>query len=84
MKESLAKWIWIGAIPEGDDYAVFRIPFTWNGGELILKIAAETDYVAELNGKTVAFGAFAGSLIPNTTIPLTLPPMPGKGIMSCS
>ncbi len=60
MKESLAKWIWIGAVPEGDDYAIFRIPFTWNGGELILKIAAETDYVAELNGKTVAFGAFAG------------------------
>lgn len=61
---SNAKWIWIDSSPKGDDYAAFRVPFFRTEGKLELHIAAETDYVAELNGKVIAFGAFAG--FPNT------------------
>ena len=55
-----AKWIWIDDKFNADEYAVFQKEFDYVDGELTLKICAETNYVAYLNGKMVAYGQFAG------------------------
>lgn len=55
-----AKWIWISKEFNADEYAVFQKEFSCPNSKLILKICAETNYVAYLNGTMVAYGQFAG------------------------
>ncbi len=55
-----AKWIW----PEGkygrEEYASFEKRFEYREGNCWLRICAETDYIAYLNGERIAFGQFPG------------------------
>lgn len=55
-----AKWIWIKETCLPDEYAVFKKKFNCKDKNIALKICAETNYVAYLNGKLVAYGQFAG------------------------
>ena len=55
-----AKWIWIKDTYSPDEYAVFKKDFFCKEKDVTLKICAETNYVAYLNGKMVAYGQFAG------------------------
>lgn len=55
-----AKPIWLPTPPARDEYATFQKKFTWHGGNTILYVAAETDYIACVNGERVGFCAFAG------------------------
>ncbi len=55
-----AVWIWPDIDPQPDEYAIFETHFSYGGGTAELKIAAETDYIAYLNGEVVGFGQFAG------------------------
>lgn len=54
-----AKWIWKRGEEEKDSYVVFLDKFNFTGnGKVELKICAETNYVAFINGKKVSFGQF--------------------------
>ena len=55
-----AKWIWNSDKFTPDEYVVFNKSFNFDGKSLILNICTETNYVAFLNGKMVAYGQFAG------------------------
>ena len=55
----MAEWIWIGDAPKSNEYGYFCCEFDGRPG-LTLKIAAESDYAAYLNGKLLGFNAFAG------------------------
>ncbi|MBO5779327.1 MAG: hypothetical protein J6R82_07155 [Clostridia bacterium] len=55
-----ANWIWISDAPQPEEYAEFHLPFCYHGGKILLQIAAESDYLAELNGQTVGFSQYAG------------------------
>lgn len=55
-----AKWIWLDKTTESNEFAYFETTFQNGEGPLRLLISAETDYIAYLNGKRVAFGQFAG------------------------
>ena len=53
-----SQWIWENENPSSDEYAEFG--GTVRGGKGILRIAAETDYAAYVNGKLAAFGSYKG------------------------
>ncbi|MBQ8308623.1 MAG: hypothetical protein IJX96_02190 [Clostridia bacterium] len=55
-----AKWIWLDKRNEADEYATFMRTFSFKGGAARLQVCAETNYLAYVNGKAVAFGQFAG------------------------
>ena len=55
-----AKWIWHKEKYEADEYAVFQSEFDFQGGNAVFRICVETNYVAYLNGKMIAYGRFAG------------------------
>lgn len=55
-----AKWIWIREQAQKNEYAIFEEHFSWTGGNVVVKIAAETDYILYVNGRQAAFGQFAG------------------------
>lgn len=54
------KWIWIKDAYLPDEYAVFKKEFFSKGKKATLKICAETNYIAYLNGKMVGYGQFPG------------------------
>ena len=54
-----AKWIWCNANPKADEYGEFVDKFFFNGGKAVLKISADSNYAAYLNGELVAFGQYA-------------------------
>ena len=59
--DSNAKWIWVNKSPESNEYAYFAQKFNVdNTSNISLYIAAESDYIAYVNGKMVDFGQFAG------------------------
>ncbi|MBR5520065.1 MAG: family 78 glycoside hydrolase catalytic domain, partial [Clostridia bacterium] len=61
MPLSQAKWIWLNNTPEPNEYAVFSDRFTADGiAPVTVYVAAETDYVLEINGQVAGFGQFAG------------------------
>lgn len=51
------KWIWTEK-DKAPCFAEFKLPFEYNGGELVLKISAEYRYIAYINGKFVANGQY--------------------------
>ncbi len=55
-----AKRIWINDSPKSEEYARFVDRFEFFEGEVSLKILAETDYVAFVNGERVGYCQFAG------------------------
>ena len=55
MINSKAKWIWISDNPKSEEYGFFKESFMYENGKVVLKIAAETDYIAYINGKMVSF-----------------------------
>lgn len=55
-----ARWIWHKDGSSPDQYLSFKQKFTASGKPLTLRVCAETNYIAYLNGKRVAFGQFAG------------------------
>ncbi len=62
MINSNAKWIWICDNPQPEEYGCFIQPFFLgkNYGKVIVKIAAETDYIMYVNGTVSAFSQFPG------------------------
>ncbi len=55
-----AKWIWINDAPRPNEFAYFKEQFCYEGGQAVLSLCAETDYILYVNGVRVAFGQFAG------------------------
>ncbi len=55
-----AEWIWNADKWERGEYAFFCDSFKYSGGKVTLSVAAETDYIAYINGTLAGFGAFAG------------------------
>ena len=55
-----AKWIWYPKTPEENEYVIFKDTFDYCEGKVILRLAAETDYIAVINGKKLLHGQFAG------------------------
>ena len=55
-----AKWIWRDGEPAKNEFVRFEGSFSYSGGTALLSIAAETDYIAYVNGCEAAFGQYAG------------------------
>ena len=55
-----ARWVWINDGDRPNEYASFKQNFTCNNGKMLLKICAESNYIAYVNGKRAGFGQFAG------------------------
>ena len=55
-----AKRIWINDAPKPEEYGYFKESFDFSGVSVFLKILAETDYIAYVNGERAAFLQFAG------------------------
>lgn len=53
-----AKWIWAEGKKFKAQYVLFKKTFNTNKNNVKLLLAAETDYVAYINGKKVAFGQY--------------------------
>jgi len=53
-----AEWIWENASPQNDEYAEFRAVFA-AGEKTMLRISADSNYAAYLNGALAAFGQYA-------------------------
>ncbi len=58
--QNKAKWIWRSGEVTKNEFARFEDSFDFCGEKAFLKIAAETDYIAYINGREVAFGQYAG------------------------
>jgi hypothetical protein len=54
-----AKWIWCNDAPQSDEYGEFYSEFDYRAGKLVLRISADSNYAAYLNGKLCAFGQYA-------------------------
>ena len=54
-----AEWIWLNSVPGEDEYADFLCSFSGSpGGGWRLRIAADSNYTAYLNGRLAAFGQY--------------------------
>ena len=60
MNNSNAKWIWQNTEPKPEEYVYFLQSFDFEGTKAILRICAETEYVAFVNGTFLGFGQYAG------------------------
>lgn len=61
MISSKARWIWICEKPEPEEYGCFLQPFFLNNKDkVVVKIAAETDYIIYINGSVASFSQFPG------------------------
>ena len=55
-----AKWIWRDGDAAMEEYVSFEKTFDCSREDIRLFIAAETDYIAYVNGKRVSFNQFSG------------------------
>ncbi len=53
-----ARWIWLNKAEERDEYASFKAQVPFEGKRTVLRLVAETNYIAYVNGERVAFGQF--------------------------
>ena len=61
MLRSNAKWIWINENPEPEEYGCFKESFSAEKfDDIKLRISAETDYIAYVNGMVAGFSQFPG------------------------
>lgn len=54
-----AQWIWCNLNPQADEYAEFVNCFSYARGNAILRISADSNYAAYINGKLAAWGQYA-------------------------
>ena len=54
-----ALWIWCNADPKEDEYGEFIDTFDRQSGKTVLRISADSNYAAYINGSPVAFGQYA-------------------------
>ena len=59
MELASAKWIWTEERTGPNQYMLARQRFTERGGECALRISADSQYVAYVNGSMAAFGQYA-------------------------
>ena len=60
MKNLQAKWIWANNAPQPEEYVFFSKNFDFDGKKIVLKLCAEVEYVAYVNGTFLGFGQYAG------------------------
>ena len=53
-----AKWIWCNDNASPDEYGEFVDTFSYHGGNVVLNISADSNFVAYLNGELVAFDQY--------------------------
>ena len=53
------QFIWENGAARADEYAEFADRFVWHGGAVRLRISADSNYAAYVNGTLVAFGQYA-------------------------
>ena len=56
---SKAKWIWSSYDGEPNQYIIARADFSAGSGGCALKISADSQYAAYINGELAAFGQYA-------------------------
>lgn len=56
---SHASWIWCNDNPKEDEYGEFVDDFAFTQGKVILRISADSNYAAYINGKLAAWGQYA-------------------------
>lgn len=54
-----AVWIWCNANPQADEYGEFLDWFDYESGRVILRISADSNYAAYVNGALAAWGQYA-------------------------
>lgn len=54
-----ANWIWCNKNPQPDEYGEFVDHFTYDGGDVTLRISADSNYATYINGKLAAWGQYA-------------------------
>ena len=54
-----ASWIWCNSSPEEDEYGEFADSFTYKSGRAVLRISADSNYAAYVNGRLAAWGQYA-------------------------
>ncbi len=54
-----ASWIWCNSSPGEDEYGEFADSFTYKSGRAVLRISADSNYAAYVNGRLAAWGQYA-------------------------
>ena len=54
-----ASWIWCNDNPQEDEYSEFMDSFSYQTGKVVLRISADSNYAAYINGRLAAFGQYA-------------------------
>ncbi len=54
-----ANWIWCNESPQPDEYGEFVDHFAYDGGDVTLRISADSNYATYINGKLAAWGQYA-------------------------
>lgn len=54
-----AAWIWSNSHPKADEYSEFVDDFTFEEGKVVLRISADSNYAAYVNGQLAAWGQYA-------------------------
>ena len=54
-----ASWIWCNSSPEWDEYGEFADSFIYESGRAVLRISADSNYAAYVNGRLAAWGQYA-------------------------
>lgn len=54
-----AAWIWCNEEPGADEYGEFVDSFVYEGGRVLLRISADSNYAAYINGELAAWGQYA-------------------------
>ena len=56
---SESKWIWCCDHPQPDEYGEFVSRFFYRGGSALLRVSADSNYAAYINGQLAAWGQYA-------------------------
>lgn len=54
-----AEWIWCNDSPQADEYGEFVDEFPYGSGKALLRISADSNYAAYVDGKLAAWGQYA-------------------------
>ena len=54
-----ASWIWYNSDPKEDEYGEFADSFFYESGKVLLRISADSNYAAYINGRLAAWGQYA-------------------------
>ncbi len=56
--EQLSRWIWVDGNPQKDSYGEFYSEFRYDGGQAIIRISVDSNYVLYINGEFVNSGQY--------------------------